>query len=304
MRGDFALRALGDSTMTWSPSRAPCRSRSATSTEYQWPGSSGSTRAAVPRSRVPNAADALRRIAGTANQARDAPSAFVHADREHFDPVAVHQGRRVGPRQHQGRGAVVRQHQHIAVGAAAHPPGNPFALARRREAVRSLDRLAVAHHGRQAFGQARRAARSVFEAETLGEPRRGQRLGRFRQMLEQQLAARDGIRIARFLEFQIGVLAAPIRGRARVAAIALGGREPVGPRRVIESCAKGGRLSALRDAHSCETCIQLTSPRSVRTFLRLAEADPSCPGGGTGRRAGFRYQWSNSWRFESSPGHH
>src|ERR1700730_9229773 len=31
---------------------------------------------------------------------------------------------------------------------------------------------------------------------------------------------------------------------------------------------------------------------------------PSCPGGGTGRRAGFRYQWSNSWRFESSPGHH
>src|ERR1700678_4084866 len=33
-------------------------------------------------------------------------------------------------------------------------------------------------------------------------------------------------------------------------------------------------------------------------------ADPSCPGGGTGRRAGFRYQWSNSWRFESSPGHH
>jgi hypothetical protein len=30
---------------------------------------------------------------------------------------------------------------------------------------------------------------------------------------------------------------------------------------------------------------------------------PKCPGGGTGRRAGFRYQWSNSWRFESSPGH-
>src|SRR5690606_32431759 len=29
----------------------------------------------------------------------------------------------------------------------------------------------------------------------------------------------------------------------------------------------------------------------------------SCPGGGTGRRAGFRYQWSDPWRFESSPGH-
>ena len=47
----------------------------------------------------------------------------------------------------------------------------------------------------------------------------------------------------------------------------------------------------------------LTSTESVRTFLRLLR-DPSCPGGGTGRRAGFRYQWSNSWRFESSPGHH
>ena len=28
------------------------------------------------------------------------------------------------------------------------------------------------------------------------------------------------------------------------------------------------------------------------------------PGGGIGRRAGFRYLWGNPWRFESSPGHH
>src|SRR5215212_3000211 len=28
-----------------------------------------------------------------------------------------------------------------------------------------------------------------------------------------------------------------------------------------------------------------------------------CPGGGIGRRAGFRYQWCKPWRFESSPGH-
>lgn len=29
-----------------------------------------------------------------------------------------------------------------------------------------------------------------------------------------------------------------------------------------------------------------------------------CPGGGIGRRAGFRYQSRKRWRFESSPGHH
>src|SRR5436305_391295 len=28
------------------------------------------------------------------------------------------------------------------------------------------------------------------------------------------------------------------------------------------------------------------------------------PGGGIGRRAGFRFQWRKPWRFESSPGHH
>jgi hypothetical protein len=42
-------------------------------------------------------------------------------------------------------------------------------------------------------------------------------------------------------------------------------------------------------------------------FARLARPGPAlvpCPGGGIGRRAGFRYQWSDPWRFESSPGHH
>src|SRR5574337_485173 len=36
----------------------------------------------------------------------------------------------------------------------------------------------------------------------------------------------------------------------------------------------------------------------------LFSACPPCPGGGIGRRAGFRYQWVTPWRFESSPGHH
>ena len=170
-------------------------------------------RAAVP-ARVPDAADARRRIGGAVDQARDAPSAFVHADGEHFDPVAMHQRRRVGTRQNQGCGTVVRQYQHIAVGPAAHPTGDAFALARGRKAVRSLDRLAVAHHRRQPFGE-RFALCGRIEAETFGEPRRRQRLRRFAQVLEQQLTARDGVRIARFLEFQIGVFAAPIRGGRR-----------------------------------------------------------------------------------------
>src|SRR5262249_42250 len=38
---------------------------------------------------------------------------------------------------------------------------------------------------------------------------------------------------------------------------------------------------------------------SVATYLSMTS-----PGGGIGRRAGFRYQWRKPWRFESSPGHH
>jgi hypothetical protein len=49
---------------------------------------------------APNAADSQRRIAGAADQACDAPAAFIHPDRENLDPVAVHQGCRVSSRQH------------------------------------------------------------------------------------------------------------------------------------------------------------------------------------------------------------
>ena len=101
---------------------------------------------------VPNAADPRRGFGGAAYQAGDAPSAIVHADRQHLDAIVVHQGRRVGARQHQGCRAVIRQHQHLPVRSAAHSARDPLAVARGREAVRTLDRLAVAHHGGQALG--------------------------------------------------------------------------------------------------------------------------------------------------------
>src|SRR5438270_13780295 len=39
--------------------------------------------------------------------------------------------------------------------------------------------------------------------------------------------------------------------------------------------------------------------KAIRRTLCVAWS----PGGGIGRRAGFRYQWCKPWRFESSPGH-
>ncbi len=102
-------------------------------------------------------------------------------------------------RQHQRRRAVIRHHQHVAVGAAAHSAGHAFALARRGKSIRPLDRLAIAHHCRETLGE-RLALRAGLQAETLGEARRGQRLGRLRQMFQQQLTARDGIRVSRFLQ--------------------------------------------------------------------------------------------------------
>ena len=53
---------------------------------------------------------------------------------------------------------------------------------------------------------------------------------------------------------------------------------------------------------------RLLTPRNTTGRLRASPGPPafefpSCPGGGIGRRAGFRYQWSDPWRFESSPGH-
>ena len=58
--------------MTSSPSSAPCRSRMGTSTEYQWPGSSGSTRPRLLRRRA-RRRRSRRRIADAPDQARDAP---------------------------------------------------------------------------------------------------------------------------------------------------------------------------------------------------------------------------------------
>ncbi len=152
------------------------------------------------RAGVPDARRYRRRIADAADQARDAPAAFIHADGEHLDAVAVHQRCGIGARQHQRRRAVVRHHQHIAVGAAAHPAGDALALARRGKAVRALDGLAVAHHGGKPFGE-RVALCARLQAQALGEPRSRQRLRRLRQMLEQQFAAGDRVCVARLLEF-------------------------------------------------------------------------------------------------------
>ena len=150
--------------------------------------------------RAPDAADPRRRVADAADQARDASAALVHADGENLDPVAMHERRRVRLRQYQGRGTVIGHDQHVAVGPAAHPPGHTLAFARRGEAVRPLDGLAVAHHRSQALAQGF-ALRSGVQAQPLGEARRGQGFRRLRQMLEQQFTARDGIRVSGFLEF-------------------------------------------------------------------------------------------------------
>jgi hypothetical protein len=149
---------------------------------------------------VPDAADPRRRIARAADQARDSAAALVHADGENLDAIAVHQSGGVGARQRQRRGPVIGHDQHFAAGPAAHAAGHALALARRGKTVRPLDGLAVAHHRRQTLGQCL-ALRSRVQSQTLGKARGAQRLGRLRQMLEQQLTTRDGIGIPRFLEF-------------------------------------------------------------------------------------------------------
>ena len=133
--------------------------------------------------RAPDAADARWCIADALDQSRDPAPALVHADGENLDAVAVHQRRGIGARQHQGRRTVVRHHQHLAAGAPAHPARHPFSLAGRREAVRPLDRLAVAHHGGESFRQGV-ALRAAVQAEAFGEACRGQGLRRLRQMLQ------------------------------------------------------------------------------------------------------------------------
>ena len=148
---------------------------------------------------VPNAADPCRGFAGAAYQAGDAPSAVVHADRQHLDAIVVHQGRRVGARQHQGRRTVIRQHQHFPIRSTTDSTRDPLAVARGREAVRTLDRLAVAHHGGQALGQSI-ALRVRLQPQALRQTRRRQRLRRLGQVLEQQLAAGYRVRVALLLE--------------------------------------------------------------------------------------------------------
>jgi hypothetical protein len=87
------------STMTLSPSRAPCaiRGTSPNTNDPDPPArpGRGPSRAKTPPIRV-------RRIADAADQPRDAPPALIHADRQHLDAIVVHQRRRVGARQHQG----------------------------------------------------------------------------------------------------------------------------------------------------------------------------------------------------------
>jgi len=126
--------------------------------------------AAASLSRVPDAADQLRCIADALDQAGDAPPTFVHADGEDFDPVVVHERCGVDAGENQRCRPVIRQHQDIAIGAAAHPACDAFALARRRKTVRALDGLTVAHHCRQAFAQ-RITLRIRRHSQPLGETR-------------------------------------------------------------------------------------------------------------------------------------
>lgn len=41
-------------------------------------------------------------------------------------------------------------------------------------------------------------------------------------------------------------------------------------------------------------------PRKVHPYT----SPPSCPGGGIGRRGGFKIRFRKEWEFESPPGHH
>ena len=159
---------------------------------------------------APDAADARGRVADPPDQACDSPSALVDADGKHFDAVAVHERCGIGARQHQGRRAVIRYHQHFAAGAPAHPTCHPFAFAGGRKAVWSFDGLPVAYHRRQALGE-RFALRRCVQPQPFGEARGGQRLRGLRQMLQQQFAAGDGIGVARLLQLQVRILAAPVR---------------------------------------------------------------------------------------------
>ena len=200
--------------------------------------------APVVHDRVPDAADPLGRIGRAAKQARHAPPAIVQAGGQHLDAIVVHERADIRARQGERRGAVVRDHEHIAVRAAAHAPRDPHRRPGGGEALRTLDRLTVAHHRGQPLGE--RVAFGVgAHTQALRDARRGQRLGRLGEVLEQELAARDGLRIALRLEREIRVLGAPVGcdgcGRA-FSEHALGRRARDGRRCAGRGRCGGGRL--------------------------------------------------------------
>ena len=196
------------STITLSPSFAPCAERAAISTEYQCPGSSGSTRPfPTPACQMPPmrlGASPMRRI-----RRATAAAALVHSDGAHLDPIAVHQTRRVGPRQQQRPRGIIRYHEHVAVGAASHEPRQTLGFAGGGKSLRPLDRLPVAHHGGEALRQGV-ALLVGTHSEALRQALRAQRLGCLREVLEQQLTARDRIVVALLLELEVRILGTPI----------------------------------------------------------------------------------------------
>ena len=158
--------------------------------------------------RVIHAAYAVRRIGGAADQPRDPAPAVVDADREHLGRIVVHQRRRVGAREHQWGRAVDRHHEHIAVGTAAHAPGQPLALPGRGKSVGARDRLSVAHHRRQSLGEGVAFGIGV-QPQALGQPGHGERLVRLREVPKNELTAGNRMRIAHLLEREVRILLAP-----------------------------------------------------------------------------------------------
>jgi len=156
--------------------------------------------AATALAGMEDSANQRRRIADALDESCNAPAALIHADGQHLDAIVVHQGRGIGSRQYQRRRAVIRYYQHIAVRTAANPPRDALAIARNRESVGSLDCLAIAHHGAQAFDE-RLTLRIGAHSQSLGEPRCAQRFRRLTQVLQQQFAARNRIGVARLFKF-------------------------------------------------------------------------------------------------------
>src|SRR5690606_2268732 len=60
---------------------------------------------------------------------------------------------------------------------------------------------------------------------------------------------------------------------------------------------------ALRQASAHRQPLTTLTPIDRRQ-TRPYTAPPSCPGGGIGRRGGFKIRFRKEWEFESPPGHH